>query len=270
MKTSKQTISRLTIVATLALPIAALAHPKPSTDHELPLHVDDRYDSCFFDLHPELTQEEFDTFAGEAGTMTRFHQNGSAETLGKGKFDIGLAITSTPVNDDKGAWNNTMSHPDAEHDLGHEVAFPRLVARVGVSDNVDIGAWGTLDPNANYGFTGIDLKVGLLKQSAEMPVSVAIRPSVSSMYGPSEVFVVNSSVDLSVSRNWSGLEPYAGVGASANVAVEMSDDVDLDPGQSRNVLAFVGVSYQWKGIRAAAQVETGELETTSLQLGGNF
>jgi hypothetical protein len=90
------------------------------------------------------------------------------------------------------------------------------------------------------------------------------------MYGPSEVFVVNASVDASVSHNWRGLEPYLGVGASTNVAVEMSDDVDLDPGQSTNVLAFAGVSYQWKAIRIAAQGEAGDLNTGSIQLGGNF
>lgn len=163
-----------------------------------------------------------------------------------------------------------MSHPDAEHDLGHDVQFPRIVARMGIADSVDIGIWGSIDPNANYGFVGFESKIALLKQSAEMPLSVAVRPNASAIVGPSEVFVGNASVDVSASHEWRGLSPYLGVAAMANVAVENSDEVDLDPGVSTNVAAFAGVAYQWRGLRAAAQGEAGAVNTASVLLGGTF
>lgn len=271
MNTSIKTISSLALAATLALPAAAMAHPSNNGEHAEPIHVvEDSYSSCFFDLHSELTQGEFDTFAAEAGTITRFQQDSSAATLGRGNFDVGLAMTSTPIDDSKGAWNNTMSHPDAEHDLGHDIRFPRIVARMGVTDSVDIGIWGSLDPNANYGFVGIESKIALLKQNAQMPLSVAVRPNASAIVGPSEVFVGNASVDVSVSHEWRGLSPYLGVAAMANVAVENSDEVDLDPSVEINAAAFAGLAYQWRGLRAAAQGETGPVDTGSLLLGGTF
>ncbi len=87
--------------------------------------------------HSELTQAEFNTFTAELGSILRFRQLGGVAPLGKGHFDIGMQYASTGINDSKGAWNNTMSHPDADHYLGRSIQFPRLVARVGVSNRVD-------------------------------------------------------------------------------------------------------------------------------------
>lgn len=271
LQAAKTVTSTLAAVVTLALPLVADAHPTHD-GMEVPLHVVDgsSYSNCFFDLHPELTQKEFDTFAGEAGAILRFHQDASAETLGKWNIDVGLAMTRSPIDDSKGAWNNTMSHPDAEHYLGHDVSFPRLVIRLGVAERVDVGVWGSLDPNSNFGFVGMESKISVLRQDEETPVSIAVRPNASALLGPDEVFVANASVDVSVSRNWRGLSPYLGVAATTSVAVERSEDVDLDNGTNLGVLAFAGLAYQWENLRVATEAEAGELTTASLLVGGTF
>lgn len=52
MKISIKTISSLALAATLALPVAAMAHPSSNGEHAEPIHVvEDSYTSCFFDLH---------------------------------------------------------------------------------------------------------------------------------------------------------------------------------------------------------------------------
>ena len=133
----------LTILA--AAPASAQSHTG------VPLHVNTAYNRCFFDLHPELTKAQFEEFAGELGSILRFRQLGDAPTLGKGRFDVGLQYTMTPINDRKGAWNNTFSHPNADHPLGDIIEFPRIVARFGVSDRVDVGGWGGIAPGSNWG-----------------------------------------------------------------------------------------------------------------------
>jgi len=246
------------------------AHPTHDGEMSDPLHVDDSYASCFFDLHSELTQDEFDEFAGEAGAVMRFHQVADARLLGPGNWDVGLQLSSTAVDDAKGAWNNTMSHPTEDHYLGHDLAFPRIVVRLGVSEWADVGVWGSLDPNANYGFIGLESKVALLKEGIRWPVSVSLRPNATVLLGPDEMWAGNSSVDLALSRSFHGVSPYLGVGASASMAVETSKDVDLDNGLSATPLAFAGLDFRWKALSLGAQVERSDLTTYSFRAGGSF
>lgn len=234
------------------------------------LHVDDSYSSCFFDLHPELTAEEFKEFAAEIGSMLRFRQLGDTVPLGRGQFDLSLQYAASRIDDGKGAWNNTMSHPSADHYLGDTIAFPRLVARIGVSDRVDLGAWGGFNPGANYGMAGFDTKVALVRQGASRPVSVSIRPSVTALFGPAEVWAANASVDVSVSRQVGSFAPYAGVATSASLAFERSDDVDLDPAVADGSLAYAGLAYRWRTLVVSAEVEKGRLVSYAFRVGTRF
>ena len=107
--------------ASLALAALWVAGPAMAADHRTAvpvLHVDPQYSSCFFDLHSELTQAEFADFTSELGSILRPRQLGDASTLGKGRFEVGPWFAGTGIDDSKGAWNNTMSHPTADHYLG--------------------------------------------------------------------------------------------------------------------------------------------------------
>lgn len=234
------------------------------------LHVDASHRSCSFDLHPELTAEEFTEFAAEIGSVLRFRQLSDTEPLGRGQVDLSVQYAASRIDDGKGAWNNTMSHPSADHYLGSAIAFPRIVARFGVSDRVDLGAWGGADPGANYGMAGVDTKVALLRQGPSRPVSVSIRPSVTALFGPAEVWAANASVDVSVSRAFGRLSPYAGVATSATLAVERSDDVELDPVVADGSLAYAGLSYRWRALAVSAEVEKGRLVSYAFRVGTRF
>ena len=259
-------ISTLGLVAILAAPATA----QQSDGSRPTLHVSDAYRSCFFDLHPELTKDEFKEFAGEIGSVLRFRQLGDTATLGKGKFEIGVQYTSTPVDDSKGAWNDTMSHPAADHWLGESIIAPRVVARFGVSDRVDLGAYGGLNPSSNYGFAGIDTKVALLRQGPGRPVSLSIRPSISALVGPSEVWAANAAFDVSVSRALGPLSPYVGVVASTSVAVERSNEVDFEPATAEDSLAYAGIAYRWRALMISAEVEKGTLVSYGFRIGTRF
>ena len=262
-----EVISALGLVAALAAPARA---QYPGKGPAPLLHVDDAHSTCFFDLHPELTQAEFEEFATELGSLLRFRQLADTTTLRKGEVDISVQYASTPIDDSKGAWNNTMSHPAADHYLGQSIAFPRLVARFGVSDRVDVGAWGGLDPRSNYGMVGVDAKIALLRQGPGRPVSVAIRPSITSLVGPSEVWAGNASVDVSVSRAIGPLSPYVGAAASSSLAVERSKDVVLDPATGDNGVVYAGLAYRWRALVLSAEVENGALTSYGLRIGTRF
>jgi hypothetical protein len=269
MKT-RHTLAALVPMTFAAMETMAVAHPTGHDGDPAPLHVNDAYEECFFDLHPELTQEEFDEFAREGGVVMHDYQLASAEPIGKGQIEVSLDYTRTVIDDSKGAWNNTMSHPTDDHYLGHVRAFPRLSTRVGIARRVDVGVWGTLDPNANYGFLGFTSKVTILEQDESRPVSVAIRPTAVGLLGPDELLVADLGVDASVSREYKGLSPYLGIAAHTTGAFERSDDVDLDPGTAAHMAAFAGLSYAWKSLRVAAHAETGPLTVYGARVGGSF
>lgn len=260
------------LVGALVLTTAVVpAHAQPRAGAPAPpLHVSAAHDSCFFDLHPELTAAEFEDFADELGSILRFRQLGENAPLGKGRFELSLQYARSPIDDAKGAWNNTMSHPTADHGLGGSIAFPRIAARYGLSDRMDLGAWGSLNPRSNYGILGVDTRIALLKQGPSRPVTLTIRPSVTTLVGPSELWAGNASVDVSVSRAFGRVSPYVGVSTYTSGAVERSKDVDLDPASTAGSLAYAGVSVRLRGLTLAGEVGTGPVRSVGFSVASRF
>ncbi len=250
----------------LGLPIAAAG----DETHRVELHVGTDHESCYFDLHSELTEAEFHTFAAEGGQIIRFRQLSAADTLGRGIFDVSAGYALFFLDDTKGAWNNTMSHPDADHYLGQELGFPQLALRLGVTDDVDGEVFGSLNWLSNYGFVGGASKIRVLRQSETMPVSLAVRPSVSALLGPSELQVFNGAADVAVSRSFGGLSPFAGATLNTTLVRETSPDTDVASQVAYRPLGFAGVEYRWKHASAAAQAELSDLVAFGVRAGGTF
>jgi hypothetical protein len=215
------------------------------------------------DLRPGLTKEEFEAFTAELGSVLRFRQVGDTTALGKGKVELGVQFTNTPFDQSKSVWSTA-------HDVGRSISYPQVVARFGVSDRVDVGAWGAVDPQVKYGLVGVDTKIALLRQSDGRPVSVSVRPSIATLVYPSQVLIGTASVDLSVSRAFGPLSPYAGVAASTSGAVERSDLVDLDPVSAGRSLVFAGLSYRWRTLNLSAEVEKGARFNYAFRIGTRF
>lgn len=267
------TISRM-FTGMLGLTAAALSST-PALAHgggdpqnpRVVLHVGNDYESCYFDLHPELTGGELRGFAAEGGQLIRFRQTSGADTLGAGTFDVGFAYQYFFLDDTKGAWNNTMSHPDTEHYLGQELGAPYLTLRFGITDDIDGELYGTANVQSNYGFVGLASKVRLLEQGQGSPVSVAVRPSLSGLVGPSELQAWNFNVDLSVSHSFHGIAPFVGMSLSTTLAAETSDDVDLGAQLAVRPLAFAGVDFNWRFLSLGVQAELSDLFSATARLG---
>lgn len=241
MKSISTTLGVL-IVALLLVPGAASAQ-QPDTAGA----------SRIIDVHPGLTADEFAAFAAELGSVLRFRQLGDARTLPRGAVDLGIELASTPLDI-----------------VSPTVSFPRLAARFGVSDRVDIGAWGGVNTRAHYGLAGADVKVALVEEGPRWPVTFSIRPGVTTLIGPSEVWAASASVDLTVSRTFGALSPYAGVASTASLAVERSAAVDLDPATAEGSFSYAGLAYRWRTISASAEVQKGDQVSYALRIGTRF
>lgn len=260
-------ISTLALVATLA-PAPAGAQQSGNGRPSAALHVSEAYRSCFFDLQPGLTQSEFDAFTAELGSVLRFRQLGDSTTLRRGRIEVGVQFADTSIDNSKGACNTT-SQPAAAQ-IGRSFSYPQVAARFGVSDRVDIGAWGGYEPGANYGLVGVDTKIAVLRQGPSRPVSVSIRPSFATLIRPSKVWVGSASVDLSVSRAFGPVSPYAGVATSTWLAVERLGDGHLDPATADHSLAYAGLSYRWRALIVSGEVENGTRVSYAFRIGTRF
>jgi len=206
--------------------------------------------NVYFDLPSGLTKEEFTELTAEIGSLLRFRQLGDSMTLGRGKFDLGTQFATSPVEGGRETWT--------------------AVGRYGVSDRVDIGAWGGYNTGLNYGLVGGEARIALLREGASSPVSLLLRPSVTSLVGPSEVWAANASIDFSVSRALGPIAPFAGVATTGTLAIERSNDVSLDPATANGSIAYAGLSYVWRSVAVSADVEKGRHVSYAFRLGTRF
>lgn len=122
-------------------------------------------------VRPGLTPDGFQSLISELGPMMRFRQLGDSQAMGKGRVDIGVQLADAPIGDANRSWS---------------LAFPRVTARFGVDDRVDVGAWGGINTQSNYGLAGFETRIALVTEGPSWPVSV--RPSVTALVGPSDLW----------------------------------------------------------------------------------
>jgi hypothetical protein len=258
------TSPRIAIHLALLLPAAALAHGPGGHPADPNLHVDPSLKDCSVVFAPELTQAAFGRFTREFGSVSAFKQGSPPTTLGPWGLSLELEQIFFSVEEKSAAWNDTFAHPDAYHELGSDKAIPKLRLRVGVTDDLDVGAFYTKSPRANYGWLGLEAKYAILRQDADMPVALAVRGAYTKTLYVADMDMHALGADVSIGRTfWGILTPYVGLGGDAVLARETSAAVDL-----RNELQVVPhltagfeVRYWHVAIGAEAQVSA----LTSLQ-----
>src|SRR6187402_2415866 len=163
-------------------------HTHGAGGHDVTLHVDTRWKECSFKLDPSLTQQAWRQFTQEAGIVAYFRPIADARPMGRGNWEVSAMQWKTNIDDADPAWNDTFVHPDSAHWLfeGSGLQFPGLMARAGVSKKIDVGAYVTKNPNANYGFFGAQMQYNLANDEKK-GWAASVRGSFVSLYGPEDV-----------------------------------------------------------------------------------
>lgn len=232
------------------------------------LHTDPAVGDCEVRFAANLTQPAFHRFAREFGAVSAFKQGAQAGTLGRGKVAVGIEYMSFGVEEHAAAWNDTFVHPDATHELGSRLNFPKLKARVGVADDTDLGVYFAMNPASNYGWLGFDLKQVLLRQSAGMPVTLSVRGAYTKTLFVGDMDMHAISAGASVGHTfWDRVTPYLGAGADLVIARETSPAVDLSAEVvlAPHALGGVEVTFWHLAVGFEAQlasVSSAQLQTT--------
>jgi hypothetical protein len=240
-----------------------------SASYAQELHVNPAFENCSIELDPSLTQSQFHKFTREAGMFLTFKLLAPAEPLGAKKFELGLEYSRFRIDDSDPAWNNTFSHPDENHYLGEVIKMPKLFARMGVSDRIDVGFYFTKNPEANYGFLGGEMKYAFFQEPAK-PAAAAVRASYATLLGVDDMDFHVFGVDVSTSKNLGMLTPYLGIGVNLARGIETTSKVNLDNETILTPRGIIGARFSISIISLTAEMDIAALSTFSLRAGFQF
>ena len=266
------TTPRTLMVALMWLtPTAALAHGPNGHPADPNLHVNAALEECSVEFAPELTQDAFGRFAREFGSVSAFKLMSPPTTLGQWGVAVGLEWITFSVEDKSAAWNDTFAHPDAYHELGTRQSFPKLRARVGITDDIDVGAFYTRNPLANYGWVGAEVKYGLLRQKHAMPVSLALRGAYTKTLFVDDMDMHAITTDVSVGRTlWDVLTPYVGVGSDVVLVGETANAVELEDEAQFVPHVLGGLEVRFWHVSLGAEAQIGALTSLQAQVSAVF
>lgn len=236
-----------------------------------PLHVDPSLDDCSVEFAPELTQGSFARFVREFGSVSAFKLVASPRSLGKWGVAVGIEDIFFSVDEHSAAWNDTFAHPNATHDLGASHSFPKLRLRVGITEDLDLGAFYTENPNANYGWIGVEGKYTFLRQSASMPVVVAGRLAYTKTLYIEDMDMHAVTADVVAGRTfWDVLTPYAGVGNDLVLARETAKSVDLHAEAQNAPHALAGFEARIWHVGFGAEATLATIPSVQVQVSAVF
>jgi hypothetical protein len=244
--------------------------------HEPNLHVSTRWKECSFQIDPSLTQNAWHQFAKEAGMVTYFRSVTDARPMGKGRFEVSVLQWNTKIDESDEAWNNTFVHPTSEHWLigGSELPFPGLTIRAGVSKKIDVAAYWSERPGANYGVAGAQVQYNLINDTAK-EWAVSTRASMNCLYGPADMNLYVVGVDVLTSKTFTlnshfDISPYAGISSYGSHAHEKTDVVDLKDEYVSGMQGMFGAVAKIYIARLGVEYNFSNVNTLSYKLGVNF
>lgn len=152
-----------------------------------------------------INQTQFRLLSEDLGAALSYKAVIPAEPLGLTGFDISLEGSSTK-----------LEHADilktvTNGDSGSTLVVPKLHVHKGLPLGIDVGAFYSAVPNSNITLWGAELRYALLKGGVATP-ALALRGSYSTLQGVNSLDFNTKGVDLSVSKGFTLLTPYAGIG----------------------------------------------------------
>jgi hypothetical protein len=211
-----------------------------------------------------LAQAEFRLLSEDLGAALSYKPILPAEPLGLTGFDIGLE--ATVVNLENAAVLSTATNGDITDTL----VIPKLHVHKGLPLGIDVGAFYAAVPDSNISLWGAELRYAILKGSTTTP-ALALRASYSALEGVDQLQLNTTGLDLSISKGFAFVTPYAGIGRVwVNSTPDASIPVLRKEEFSVNKL-FAGVNLNFAVLNLAVEADqTGETTSYGLKVGWRF
>lgn len=209
-----------------------------------------------------LGQAEFRAFSEDLGSALSYKPVTPAAPLGVIGFDVGLELSATEMKKSSNIWSKaTGSSLDTLY-------VPKLHVAKGLPFGLDIAAFISRIPTTNITLYGADLRYALLEGGVAMP-AVSVRGAFTRLSGVGQLGLHTQSVDISVSKGFVMLTPYAGIG---QVWVNSTPHgVPLAAEKFSQSKMFLGANLNMGLVNFAVEADqTGAAKTMSVKLGARF
>lgn len=183
---------------------------------------------------PGLSQTDFNGLSTDLGAVTSFKQMQGASSEGLTGFDFGLNFADTQVSH-KQAWDNSTGNTVSN------VPFADLTLSKGLPLGFDVGAEYAFVPGSNIHLYGVEARYAILDGGVAEP-AVGVRFAYTHLTGVDFLSFNTKTLDLSVSKGFGPITPYAGVG---EVWTNSSPDssTGLSDFSQSNTEFFAGFSF---------------------------
>lgn len=151
-----------------------------------------------------LTQQEFRGLSEDLTGVFSYKPVTPAAPLGTLGFDIGIALTGTSLAHPRAYQKATGTADDT-------VYLSKIHVHKGLPFGFDVGAAYSELNGAGVSFVGAEARYALVRGGVMTP-AVALRLSYSALRGTDHLDLATRGVDLSVSKGFAMVSPYAGIG----------------------------------------------------------
>ena len=262
-------MTKRAIASALVFGLAAagsLVRPVPASADPV-LHVGDDHESCYIDLHPELTSAQFSKFTREFADVGAFSAMSGARTLAPWQLGIGFTYDKAFIADEEPQWNNTFSHPEEDHYLG-QPGLPTLQTKLGLPHALEAELLFTGDPNSNWAVVGAALRATVLSEGPRLPVSAAVRVEYLHLLGADEYDLDAVSVGGVASRSFGRFTPYAGIDTAVAHGSEHTMELSLGSTTTASVRGVAGLEIALWRFRIVGQGTLATVPGAAIMLGG--
>ncbi len=205
-------------------------------------------------------QNDFRLLSEDLGAALSYKAVIPAEPLGLTGFDISLEGSSTKLE------HADILKQATGGDSGSTLVVPKLHVHKGLPLGIDVGAFYSAVPDSNIKLWGAELRYALLKGGTATP-AVALRASYSTLQGVSQLDFDTKGVDISISKGFTLLTPYAGIGKVwvNSTPVGAPPLVSEDFSYSK---LFAGVNLNFGLVNIAVETDkTGDATSYSVKFG---
>ncbi|MCK9532798.1 MAG: hypothetical protein M0R77_20130 [Gammaproteobacteria bacterium] len=210
-----------------------------------------------------LNQTQFLRFSEDMGAALSYKAMLPAEPLGITGFDVGVEVTATDLD------NPELLHAVTGDDDLDTVVIPKLHAHKGLPFDLDVGLFYASVPGSNITLTGAELRYAFIDGGLVMP-ALAVRGTWSRLGGVDQLDMETKGLELTVSKGFAMITPYAGVGR-VWVDSEPNDVPNLESESFSLGKYYLGANLALGLVSVAVEADrTGDAQTIGAKLALRF
>jgi len=208
-----------------------------------------------------LINSQFKSYAENLSSAQSHRALSRRGASGASELNIGVELTSTTIERDSFLEEYTSSESP------NILYLPKFHVNTGQNYGWNAGAFYSSVPASDIEIYGGELSYSLNTRHEYLP-SVSVRGTYSQLTGVDDLLLTSTGLELSVSKGFSGLTPYAGIGTT-----RLDGEYQLDGYTSRltHNKYFMGLQFNLGMFSLSAEAEqTDEESTTKAKMGFKF